>query len=176
MSMGHSIRLMVSRAVLSLINDATKLQHLQIQLMADEERGDVERFQEYGFSAHPHKGAEAIAVSVGGSRSHMVVIAVDDRRYRLTGLQEGEVAIYTDEGDKIVLKRGREIEITSGTRVIIDAPTTLIKGDVHIEGDTTCDGEVSDHSGSMQEMRDTYNGHKHPETGSITNTPIQTMT
>jgi phage baseplate assembly protein V len=171
----NALRLMVSRAVVALINDAAKLQRLQIQLMADEERGDVERFQDYGFTACPHKGAEAIALSVGGSRSHMVVIAVDDRRYRLTGLEEGEVAIYTDEGDKIVLKRGREIEVTAGTRVIVDTPNTLIKGNLHVEGDTTCDGDVSDHSGSMQEMRDVYNGHNHPETGSTTNAPNQEM-
>lgn len=172
----NAIRLLVSRAVLALINDAAKLQRLQIQLMADEERGDVERFQDYGFTSHPHKGAEAIALSVGGSRSHMVVIAVEDRRYRLTGLEEGEVAMYTDEGDKIVLKRGREIEVTAGTRVIVDTPNTLIKGNLHVEGDTTCDGDVSDAAGSMQEMRDIYNGHDHPETGTTTNPPNQEMT
>jgi phage baseplate assembly protein V len=168
-------RLMVSRAVLALIDDAAKLQRVQIQLMADEERGDVERFQNYGFTSVPFPGAEAVALSVGGSRSHMVVIAVEDRRYRLTSLEEGEVAIYTDEGDKIVLKRGGEIEVTAGTRVIIDTPDTLIKGNLHVEGDTTCDGDVSDANGSMQEMRDTYNGHAHPETGSTTNTPNQEM-
>jgi len=172
----NPIRLLVSRAVLALINDAAKLQRLQIQLMADEERGDVERFQDYGFTSHPHKGAEAIALSVGGSRSHMVVIAVEDRRYRLAGLEEGEVAMYTDEGDKIVLKRGREIEVTAGTRVIVDTPNTLIKGNLHVEGDTTCDGDVSDAAGSMQEMRDIYNGHTHPETGTTTNPPNQEMT
>lgn len=170
-----AFRLMVSRAVLSLIDDAAKLQRVQIQMMADEERGDVERFQDYGFTSAPFPGAEAVALSVGGSRSHMVVIAVEDRRYRLTGLEAGEVAIYTDEGDKIVLKRGREIGVTAGTRVIIDTPDTLIKGNLHVEGDTTCDGDVSDHAGSMQEMRGIYNGHTHPETGSTTNAPNQEM-
>lgn len=175
MSVMGGVRLLISRAVLSLIDDSQMLQRLQVQLMADEERGDVERFQNYGFTGVPKPGAEAIAVSIGGSRSHMVVIAVDDRRYRLTGLEEGEVAIYTDEGDKIVLKRGREIEVTAGTRVILDTPDTLVKGNLHVEGDTTCDGDVSDHSGSMQEMRDTYNSHNHPETGSTTSTPNQEM-
>lgn len=173
--MMDAARNMVSRAVLALINDAAKLQRVQIAMRADEERGDVERFQDYGFTSVPFPGAEAVALSVGGSRSHMVVIAVEDRRYRLTGLEAGEVAIYTDEGDKILLKRGREIEVTAGTRVTIDAPDTLIKGNLHVEGDTTCDGDVSDHSGSMQEMRDTHNNHNHNETGSVTSTPNQVM-
>ncbi len=175
MSMMTAARLMVSRAVLALIDDAAKLQRVQIQLLADEERADVERFQSYGFTSVPFAGAEGIALSVGGSRSHMVVIAVEDRRYRLTSLEAGEVAIYTDEGDRIVLKRGREIGITAGTRVIVDTPNTLIKGNLHVEGNTTCDGDVSDHSGSMQKMRDTYNIHVHPETGGTTNAPNQEM-
>ena len=166
---------MVSRAVIKLINDAAKVQRMQIALLADEERGDVERFQQYGYTSAPHPEAEAIALSVGGSRSHMVVIAVEDRRYRLTGLEAGEVALYTDEGDKVVLKRGREIHVTAGTRVVIDAPDTRMTGNLHVQGNTTCDGDVSDAAGSMQEMRDTYNGHRHPETGSTTAVPNQRM-
>lgn len=170
-----SLRLMVSRAVIKLVTDAAKLQKVQISMLADEERGDVERFQNYGFTSVPHADAEAIAVSVGGSRSHMVVIAVDDRRYRLAGLEDGEVAIYTDEGDKIVLKRGREIEVTAGTRFIVHAPDSIFKGNAHFEGNVTCDQNVSDANGSMQEMRDTYNGHNHSETGTVTAAPNQEM-
>ena len=170
-----SFRLMVSRAIIKLVNDAAKLQQVQIGMLADEERGEVERFQNYGYTSVPHAEAEAIALSVGGSRSHMVVIAVDDRRYRLTGLAAGEVAIYTDEGDKIVLKRGREIEVTAGTRLIVNAPDSLFKGNAHFEGNVTCDQDVSDAAGSMQEMRDIFNDHDHNETGSVTAKPNQEM-
>ncbi|HEY1136566.1 MAG TPA: phage baseplate assembly protein V [Xanthomonadaceae bacterium] len=173
--MKDAARNMVSRAVLALINDAAKLQRVQIAMRADEERGEVERFQDYGFTSVPFPGAEAVALSVGGSRSHMVVIAVEDRRYRLTSLEQGEVAIYTDEGDKIVLKRGREIEVTAGTRVIIDTPDTRIKGNLHVEQNITCDQNVSDMKGSMEEMRGVYNSHDHTETGGTTNTPNQEM-
>jgi phage baseplate assembly protein V len=170
-----SLRLMVSRAIIKLVTDAAKLQKVQIAMLADEERGDVERFQNYGFTSVPHPEAEAIALSVGGSRSHMVVIAVDDRRYRLTGLADGEVAIYTDEGDKIVLKRGGEIEVTAATRFTVDAPDSLFKGNAHFEGNVTCDHDVSDAAGSMQEMRDIHNDHDHNETGSVTDKPNQEM-
>ncbi len=170
-----SLRLMVSRAIIKLVTDAAKLQKVQIAMLADEERGDVERFQNYGFTSVPHPEAEAIALSVGGSRSHMVVIAVDDRRYRLTGLADGEVAIYTDEDDKIVIKRGGTIEVTAATRLIVDAPDSLFKGRAHFEGNVTCGQNVSDAAGSMQEMRGIFNGHNHNETGSVTATPNQEM-
>jgi phage baseplate assembly protein V len=35
------------------------------------------------------------------------------------------------------------------------------------------EGEVIDHTGSMQAMRDVYNGHTHNETDSVTNPPNQ---
>ncbi len=51
-----------------------------------------------------------IAVPLNGNTSHTVVVATEHGAYRLTELKPGEVALYTDEGAKIVLKRGRVIE------------------------------------------------------------------
>lgn len=136
------LQLMIGRAVVQLVNDATKLQGLQVSLLADELRGDVERFQNYGFTSHPHPGAEAVAASVAGSRDHVLVIAVDDRRYRLTGLAQGEVAIYTDEGDKIVIKRGGTVEVTASTKVRLITPLVECTGDVTVAGTLTASVDV----------------------------------
>ncbi len=119
------VRLMIGRAVIRLIDDVSKIQGLQVTLLAEETRDLVERFQEYGFTSHPIPGAEAVMVSVGGNRDHGIVIAVDDRRYRLAALQQGEVALYTDEGDKIIMKRGRLIEVTTQTLKV--AATTKVE-------------------------------------------------
>ena len=112
-AINNRVMLTVARAVVSLVDDSTKLQALQLQLLKREIRENVERFQNYGFTAKPHPGAEAVVVFVGGNRDHGLCIAVDDRRYRVLGLLDGEVAIYTDEGDRIHLKRNREIEVTT---------------------------------------------------------------
>lgn len=50
---------------------------------------------------------------LGGNRAQGLAVKVDDRRYRLKGLACGEVALYTDEGDKIHLERGNLIVIYS---------------------------------------------------------------
>ncbi|NDV20887.1 phage baseplate assembly protein V [Pseudodesulfovibrio sp. JC047] len=125
------LTLMVSRAVLVMIDDDTTLQELQTRILGEELLDSLERFQQYGFTSVPHQGAEAITLSVGGHRSHTVVINVDDRRYRLKGLQGGEVALYTDEdtnegGCRIVLKRNniiqmraRELDLEGSERVRI---------------------------------------------------------
>lgn len=159
----QAVRLMVARAVVGLVNDGTQLQGLQVSLLADEVRDDVERFQDYGFTSHPHPGAEAVAVCVAGNRDHALVVAVDDRRYRLTGLAAGEVAIYTDQGDKIVLKRGGTIEVTAATKVRIVAPLVEMTGNLQVDGNIVATGNVSDAGGakSMAGMRATYNGHTH---------------
>lgn len=114
------IRGLVSRAVVSLVDDSLKLQGLQLKVLADEVLDNVERFQQYGLSSHALPGAEAILLCLGGHRDHPVVIAVDDRRYRLKNLASGEVALYTDEGDKIHFRRGRIIEINGFEQVSVN--------------------------------------------------------
>lgn len=123
------VRLMVGRGVLSLVNDDLKMQGVQVQLLAGEVR-DLERFQDYGFTSVPHGGAEVAAVFIDGNRDHGIAVRIDDRRYRLKGLQSGEVAIYTDEGDKIVMKRGGVIEVTASVKVRMVTPLLEVTGDI----------------------------------------------
>lgn len=106
---------MVARAVVKMVSDSGKLQMVQLGILDGETREGCERLQEYGLTSVPLAGAEAVVLFVGGRRDHGLVVAVDDRRHRKTGLQPGEVALYTDEGDYILLKRGRLIEIGGGT-------------------------------------------------------------
>lgn len=102
---------------------------------------DKELFQQYGLASRPLPGSEGILLFVGGV-DNAVVIATEDRRYRIP-LENGEVAIYTDEGDKVHLKRGKEISVHSGGKVMVDAATlidmkvgTATKGVV--QGDCIC--------------------------------------
>lgn len=173
-----SLRTLIGRALINLIDDTKKCQQLQLQLLADEVRSNAENYQHYGFTSHTFAGAEAIVVFVGGDRSHPVVIATEDRRYRKKDLVEGEVALYTDEGDYVLLKRGRIVEVKAGTELRVDAPDATFTGNLHVEGEITCDGNVSDLNGSMQEMRGVYNTHKHTGVqtgGGTTGNPNATM-
>lgn len=120
-----------------------------------------ELMQQYGFTSAPLAGAEYICLPIGGNSSHGVVIAVEDARYRLR-VVDGEVALYSDEGDHVHLKRGRVIEIVTetlvvkaGTKVSFETPLMETSGDIKAAG------EVQDHTRSMQADRDLYNGHVH---------------
>ena len=128
--LSRRLRLMASRAVLSLISDATGMQIVQVKLLNGEVRDGIERVQNYGFTSVPLPGAEAIFLSLGGDRDHGIVITADDRRYRIKGLQGGEVAIYTDEDKaaadhRIIFKRGKEIHLVAGASSIVMTPTGI---------------------------------------------------
>lgn len=133
----HRIKMMLARAVVSLVNDSLKMQELQLAILHEEKKDGVEHFQNYGFTSHPKApdasgAAEAVVVFLGGNRDHGIVIVVDDRRFRLKGLESGEVAIYDDLGQKIVLKRDK-IEVTSPTRVDILAPDIKLDAATKVE-------------------------------------------
>lgn len=124
------VLLSIGRAVLTLIDDARKLQVVQVQGLARETLDGVERVQQYGFTAHPHPGAECVVVAVGGMRQHLLVIAADDRRYRVTDLARGEVCLYTDEDEpgnphRVTLMRGREIVFEAGTTTLTLEPAGM---------------------------------------------------
>lgn len=168
------VRLMVARAVLRVVDDAAKLQAVQVQLQADVVRDKAEHFQGYGFTSHPLPGAEGIALSVGGSTDHVVVINIDDRRYRLH-LQPGEAAIYDDLGHRVHLTRNG-IEIDGAGHAVLMKNLTKLR----VEGDVEVVGHVRDLADSasgktMADMRQVYNGHDHVETQQITGKPNQSM-
>jgi phage baseplate assembly protein V len=130
------IRMMIGRAVLSAIDDDASLQSLQIELLDEETQDGVEHFQPYGYAAHPHAGAEAVAAAVGGLRGHAVVLAVADRRYRMKGLKAGEVALYDDLGQSVLLGRDG-IVVTSplGVSFVTDGDFSVeAQGAISIKG------------------------------------------
>lgn len=102
---------LIGRAVLHAVNAAPDCQTLQVMILADEPQMDVEHMEPYGYTSNPPAGAEGIILNVAGQRGAAVGINFGNRSCRIAGLKSGEVAIYTDEGDKIVLKRERHIEV-----------------------------------------------------------------
>lgn len=83
---------LIGRAVVKSISAATKCQTVDVSLIAGEPKAGVEHLEPYGFTARANSGAEAVVLFPDGDRSHAVVVTVSDRRYRLKGLQTGEVA------------------------------------------------------------------------------------
>ena len=118
-------RMMIGRCILAGVNDKAGIQEVFVRLLADESKDKIPHLQHYGFTAHPLPEAEAVTFFMSGNRDHGVVICIDDRRFRIKNLEPGEVAIYTDEdllpgGNRIIFKRGQNIEIHTGERFFIN--------------------------------------------------------
>jgi len=155
-AMRRRVMNMTARGVIAKSDDEPGMQNVQVSLLHDESKVKVERLQNYGFSGHAPPDSEVIVVFIGGGRDHGVIVGTDSRNARMTGLAEGEVAVYTDEGDSIVLKRDNTIEITTKHAIVkaeedvtveskrvvvkasekatIEAPEILLKGNVTIDG------------------------------------------
>jgi phage baseplate assembly protein V len=126
---------MIGRAVVWMADNAKKLQELQISLQANEVR-TAERFQQYGFSGVPLSESEAVILFPGGLRDHAIAIAVDDRRYRPTDQEAGEVCLYHFEGDSIRLRNGRIIEVVAGQALTVTAPEVTVFASVAVRLET----------------------------------------
>ncbi|MBU1229561.1 MAG: phage baseplate assembly protein V [Proteobacteria bacterium] len=145
---------LAARCVLRLVNDGLKMQAVQVGLLDGETGDNMERFQNYGHTSVPLPGAEGVALFLGADRAHGVIIAMDDRRYRLGGLAGGEVALYSIDdqepaGHRIVLKRGGVIEVRgdiidlrAATRLHLSAPEVEIHADTRREMDVAGYGEA----------------------------------
>ena len=135
------------RGVVVMSNAKQKLQALQVRLTAGEVKDGLEHLEPYGFTSNPLAGAEVLTAFIGGDRSHGVVIVASDRRYRIKEMAPGEVALYTDEGDRIHFKRGRIIDIETSTlnikaltAVNFDTPTITQTGQIVSQGDQIAKG------------------------------------
>lgn len=128
------VRLMITRAVLSTISDGEGIQVVQIKTLATRTADGAERFQNYAFTSVPLPGAEGILAAVMGNFDHGIVIAMDDRRYRVKDLQPGEAAMYTHKDKeahkhRIIFKNDGSIEVLAKNITVKATETTRIEGD-----------------------------------------------
>jgi phage baseplate assembly protein V len=135
---------MIVRGILSAVKDAEGIQMIKISALKNEERDDIERPQQYGFTSHPLKGAELLFLSPNGDRSSMICICADDPRYR-PEIQPGESALYSDQGLMVLMREDGKIAF--GTR---DADDPLVR------------------KSDLQAHIDAFNGHTHNATTTAT--------
>lgn len=135
---------MITRGVLTAKNAARKLRTIQCELFGGDVRDAVEDFEPYGYTAEPLPGAEVLVASLGGDREHSICVCHPDRRYRPTGLKDGEVMLYDWKGRKVFLSEGgivvdgkddpitvqttKGVTVTAGDAVSITGKTTSVTG------------------------------------------------
>lgn len=150
----------IARAVVHLVDDSRKMQLVQLGVLEGEtvagaSGAGCERFEPYGLASVPDAGAEAVVLFPNGDRTHPLVVAVSDRRYRPTGGKSGDVVVYNKHGAKIVLHADSgdiEIQPGKGGQVLIrdeggDAEPLIRKSD--FDGHTHLAGNLVAPNGTV---------------------------
>lgn len=134
----HRKILMASAPVkITATDDSGPIHRAQVYVNGTPETiDDVAVMQIYGLASHALPGTDATAMFVNGQRSNAVIIATGNQKYRLRGLQAGEVALYTDEGDYVRLNRGKIVEIKAQEHCVITTKVATIKAEDGCEIET----------------------------------------
>jgi phage baseplate assembly protein V len=124
----HLIRSLVQRGTVSSVDASRKMQTMDLRLRSGHRPSQVEHWEQVGFTYHPQAGAEVLVAAVNGDPDHVVVINAADRRYRITGIASGELAIHDDQGQKVHFMRN-QVRIETTKRVVAIAPSVLVGAD-----------------------------------------------
>lgn len=121
---------------------------IQVQGFADEVLDEIEVIQQVGFASHIPKGAKVVLLPLQGKTAKSIVIATTGGIVEVN-LSTGDACMYDQHGHRIVLQ----------------ADGAHIYADLTVHGSVTASGQISDGTGSMQAIRDTYNSHNHGNAG-----------
>lgn len=119
----RGVRLLFGRGILTGTSDGLKMQNAQMTSLDGETFDDVERPQQYGQISVPLPGAETFFGCLMGDRDQAVILVVEDKRYRPTGLPDGDSGIYHYEGHRL--------RLTKDGRAILTCKTLEVYADDH---------------------------------------------
>ena len=112
-SLRNKIFLLLGRGVVKALKTDQGTQLIQVVGLDGETISDIERMEEYGFTASPSTDSEAVIGFLNGNREQGLVLCINDRRYRPKDLKSGEVCVYDKNGSKILLDENGNIKVTS---------------------------------------------------------------
>ena len=119
---------------------------LQLKGFTDETLQEVELIQQVGFSSFVPDSAKVVVIPLQGKTSKSVVVATTGGAV-VVNVAKGETCIYDQFGHQVLLHENG-IKMTGNVEII---------GGLKVLENIESEGEVSDKTGSMQQMRVTYN-------------------
>jgi phage gp45-like len=163
-----ALRGLVVRAVVRGTGDAGETQTVEAETHEGILRSGIEVLQPFGVASRPPaQGAIAVLLAVGGDQGDMVALPLACPSARFGDLAAGETVVHDAAGNRLHFRAGGLVEVAASTslKVTVGGTELLVNATgVTITGDLVVTGQVSDANGSMQEMRDRYNGHVHGAT------------
>lgn len=124
------------------------VQKIQVEGLDGETVQDLEHAENFGFTSNPPAGSDCVVVPLGGKTSHGIIVTTTNGAYRITGLSDGETAVYNADGAKMMLKKGRVIEIDCD-KLNIKAPSgvNITSEKVECSAVLTAQGQINGNGG-----------------------------
>lgn len=144
------------RGKIARVKSGGGVQKIQVEGLEGETVQDLEHAENFGFTSHPPAGSDCVVVPLGGKTSHGIIVATTNGAYRITGLGEGETAVYNADGAKMVLKKGRIIDIDcealnikapSGVNIEAAAGVDITAANVNCSAQLTAAGKINGNGG-----------------------------
>lgn len=173
------------RGRITRVKSGLSIQQVQGNGLAGEKVQDAELFQHFGFTSCPPAGTQCIVLPLGGQTSHSIIIATENGAYRLQ-VASGEMAIYSDEGAYVHIKKGRIVETECDEYLVKTKKYTVLAEDYDVTATAGANFEtpqlktsdrLADGKSTLDAIRETYDDHDH-EHGSdagTTDKPNQQM-
>lgn len=118
---------MVSRVVVSAVNDAAKMQGLSVSMQDDDSADNVEHFQPGGVSHRATSGAEGVYLSIGAENANGIVVCVSKRGVRVKASMAGGTVLYAEVGSNA------DVELrpdgTGGVKIGLNPEQKMVLGD-----------------------------------------------
>ena len=173
------------RGRLTRVKSDLSIQQVQVNGLAGEKLQDAELFQHFGFTSCPPAGTQCIVLPIGGQTSHSIIIATENGAYRLQ-VASGEMAIYSDEGAYVHIKKGRIVETECDEYLVKTKKYTVQAEDYDVTATTVANFEtpllkasdqLADGKSTLEAIRETYDDHDHDHGGDAgtTDKPNQQM-
>jgi phage baseplate assembly protein V len=116
---------------------------------------NVRRLEPHGFYSQPPTGSQGLLIYPNGNPDEAYLLGVDHRSHRPSGLPAGSAALYDASGNIIKMignglvvdMHANVITITSGAWTVT-APTVTLNGNLHVSGNITCAGTITDSDGN----------------------------
>ena len=136
------------RGKVARVQAGSGVQKIQVEGLDGETVQDLEHAENFGFTSNPPAGSDCVVVPLGGKTSHGIIVTTTNGAYRIAGLSDGETAVYNADGAKMVLKKGRVIEIDCD-KLNIKAPSgvNITSEKVECSAVLTAQGQINGNGG-----------------------------
>jgi phage gp45-like len=159
--LAYDMREMGRLGLVDAVDDSGPVQLVDVTINDGVQHTQIPVMQIAGLASIPAVGGVVLLVSIGADPANMRALPIVST-WRFGGLVAGEAVLYGADGTRVACRADGHMDILAKTTIEISAQNGVnITGDVAVTGSLNATGNISDGHGSMELIRQEYDGHSH---------------